>query len=487
MKKIKLFTLTAMAVSCLATTSCTKDFEELNTNPNAASKTTPSSLLAPALHDVVTRNNNRALRLTNELMQVHVTTLDTDEIHRYVIRPSESDYMWNNWYLQRTNFIDIYNNALLTQQKGYMGIGLILDVWVSSLITDMFGDVPYSDANKGREGKLQPKFDSQETIYKDLFAKLEEANALLAAAETAKETIAEDEKALDPLFYGDLAKWRKFGNSLYLRLLMRASGRPEVDAPAKIREIVESNAAFYPIMANNEESAILRYTTTMPLTSAFADMREYDFNGPHGLSEFFVDNLNAMGDPRLSKWATLYGSVYSGIPSGYVPGNVPERQSYYPKALMNEPLLGNILNYAEVQFILSEAALRGFITADPKTYYDRGVSSAITMWTLEVPAGHLAKPTVAFNEAGDFDAKLEQIMLQKYFTLFFTDFQQWYEYRRTGHPVLPKGPGLQNNGVMPSRFRYPVYVQSLNGANYSAAVAAMGGDDINTKVWWDVD
>jgi len=487
MRKIKLFTLTALAVSCLATTSCTKDFEELNTNPNAARYTTPASLLAPALHDVVTRNNNRALRLTNELMQVHVTTIDTDEIHRYVIRPSESDYMWNNWYLQRTNFLDIYNNALLTQQKGYMGIGLILDVWVSSLITDTFGDVPYSEANKGREGKLQPKFDRQEVIYKDLFAKLEEANALLAAAETAKESLPEDEKALDPLYKGDLAQWRKFGNSLYLRLLMRTSGRPEVNAAGKIKEIVETNATFYPIFTSNAESAILRFTTTKPLTSAFTNMRDYDFNGSHGLSDFFVNSLNDMGDPRLTKWATLFGSVYSGIPSGYAPGNIPERQSTYHLGLKNEPLLGNILNYAEVQFILSEAALRGYINSDPKIYYDRGVQAAITMWDLEVPAGHLSKEAVAWNAAAGFEDKLEKIMLQKYFTFFFTDFQQWFEYRRTGHPVLPKGPGLQNGGVMPSRLRYPVAVQSLNGTNYSAAVAAMGADDINTKVWWDVN
>ncbi|HEY4651651.1 MAG TPA: SusD/RagB family nutrient-binding outer membrane lipoprotein, partial [Pontibacter sp.] len=292
---------------------------------------------------------------------------------------------------------------------------------------------------------------------------------------------------LDPLYKGNLTQWRKFGNSLYLRLLMRASGRPEVNAAGKIREIVETNAAFYPIFTTNEESAILRYTTTKPLVSAFDNTRVYDFNGSHGLANFFVNNLNEMKDPRLARWATKYGSGYSGIPSGYAPGNIPERQSTYPEALMKEPLLGNILNYAEVQFILAEAALRGYITAEPKTYYNKGVEAAITMWGDAVPEGHLAKEAVALDAATGFEEKLDRIMLQKYYTFFFTDFQQWFEYRRTGHPVLPKGPGLQNGGVMPARFRYPVVVQSLNGANYAAAVAAMGADDINTKVWWDVD
>jgi hypothetical protein len=75
---------------------------------------------------------------------------------------------------------------------------------------------------------------------------------------------------------------------------------------------------------------------------------------------------------------------------------------------------------------------------------------------------------------------------QKYYALFFTDFQQWFEYRRTGHPVLPIGPGVRNNRQMPARINYPVYVQSLNQVNYQAAVADQGADDINTKVWWQL-
>src|SRR5687767_15065816 len=169
MKKIKIFSLVLLATASLYTVSCTKDFKEINTDPNRSAAATPEALLAPALYDVVTRNQTRALRLTNELMQVHVTVSNSDEIHRYVIRPSESDYMWNNWYLQLTNFRDMYERAKVLNHKSYMGIALICDVWVSSLITDMFGDVPYSESNKGREGLYQPKFDAQKDIYTDLF------------------------------------------------------------------------------------------------------------------------------------------------------------------------------------------------------------------------------------------------------------------------------------------------------------------------------
>jgi hypothetical protein len=103
-----------------------------------------------------------------------------------------------------------------------------------------------------------------------------------------------------------------------------------------------------------------------------------------------------------------------------------------------------------------------------------------------MPAGYFSGEDLKWSDEIPLDEKMEKIMLQKYYSLFFTDFQQWIEYRRTGHPLLPKGAGLQNGGNMPARFKYPVTVQSLNKAHYNAAVAAMGGpDDLNTKVWWN--
>ena len=128
--------------------------------------------------------------------------------------------------------------------------------------------------------------------------------------------------------------------------------------------------------------------------------------------------------------------------------------------------------------------MKGYYNGNPKTSYENGVTNAITFWGLTVPTGHLAKPGIAWVDTETTAQKLEKIITQKYFTLFFTDFQSWFEYRRTGYPVLPMGPGVQNGGEMPSRLKYPVLVQSLNQTNYQAAVQAMGGDDINIKVWW---
>lgn len=466
----------------LLSASCRKDFKEINKNPNASVIATPESLLAPALYNVVNNNLNRALRLNNVLMQDHVPLSNNNDIGRYMIRPSESDFMWNSWYLQLNNFRDMYAKANDVNDTTLMGVALICDVWLSSQITDMFGDVPYFNAVKGKDGIYEPAFDPQKDIYTDLFVKLELANTYLGL----NKALAAEKKTADPLYLGDPALWRKFGNSLYLRLLMRVSGKAEMNAGATVHRIVETEAAKYPLMTTNAESAVLRFTTTPPYISEFYNYRDYDFNGAVSLSEFFVNNLNQWKDPRLTAWATEASlGVYLGVPSGYAEGQVPEQMSSYLAALKNNPLMGNIMNYAELQFILAEAALKGMISTPVQDYYEKGVTNAITFWGKELPENYLATEGVAWMPAADMEQKMELIQLQKYYALFFTDFQQWSEYRRTGHPVLPLGSGVQNNGLMPARFKYPVYVQSVNSANYNEAVARMGGDDLNIKIWWN--
>lgn len=462
--------------------SCRKDFKEINRNPNASITARPESLLGPALYNMVNNNLNRALRLNNVLMQDHVPLSNNNDIGRYLIRPAESDFMWNNWYLQLNNFRDMYTKAVDINDTTLMGVALICDVWVSAQITDMFGDVPYFNAVKGKDGIYEPEFDLQKDIYTDLFLKLEAANGLLAL----NKALAADKKPADPLYQGDPALWRKFGNSLYLRLLMRVSGKSEMNVAATVHRIAETEAAKYPMMTANTESAVIRFTTTPPYISEFYNYRDYDFNGAVSCSEFFINNLNQWKDPRLAAWATEAAlGVYLGVPSGYAEGQVPEQNSTYLAALKNNPLMGNIMNYAELQFLLAEAALKGMISTPVQQLYENGVTNAITFWGKEVPENYLQKEGIAWMDAATTDQKMEQLQLQKYYALFFTDFQQWNEYRRTGHPVLPRGAGVQNNGLMPARFKYPVYVQSVNSAHYNEAVSRMGGDDLNIKVWWN--
>jgi len=146
--------------------------------------------------------------------------------------------------------------------------------------------------------------------------------------------------------------------------------------------------------------------------------------------------------------------------------------------------MGNIMNYGELQFIMAEMALRGYINQDPELYYKKGVEASMSLWNAALPAAYFNNPKVGFLDSDSTLERLKKVHLQKYFALMFTDFQQWFEYRRTQLLDLYRGPGLMNNGQMPVRLNYPLIVQSLNNKHYKEAVARLGGDGINNKMWW---
>lgn len=497
----------------VAFTSCTKDFTKINTDPNNIPDAQPKQLLAPALVNTLTYNMIRNRNFNNELMQVTVDQSDADgTVFRYDFRSTWADYLYNGLYSQLTNLKDIYklskDSGTVNYNRSYMGISLILQSWVYSILTDTYGDVPFSQSNTGKDSlNYEPAFDRQKDIYAGIFQNLEQANTLLSAGTAIA-------AASDPVYQGNVSRWRKFGNSLYLRLLLRVSGKAEVSAAvtAKIKEIAQTNTGNYPIISSNDESAILKWTNVAPYTSPYIAVREQDFRAP-AIAEFFIQNLTNWNDPRIdiptygngtfNRWGIApYQGAYLGVPSGYAQGAPPTKKSYFYSntsavSLQTDPLTGMMMNYAEVKFILAEAVVKGYITGTAQTYYNDGALNSITLWVPNWPnvinsqTGQpnniqtwLVAASMEWNDNATLDEKMERIHKQKYYALFLEDLQQWFEYRRTGHPVLPKGPGLKNGGVMPARMTYPVYVQSANPTNYKLAVAAQGADLISTQVWW---
>lgn len=491
----------------LLLSSCTKDFTEINTDPNNTPNALPQQLLAPALVSTLNYNMIRNRNFNNELMQVTVDQSDAEgRVFRYDFRANWADYLYNGMYSELTNFKDLYRIASedLTLNQSYMGISLVCQSWIYSILTDTYGDLPFSQSNQAKDSMIyEPAFDRQKDIYMGIFSNLEQANTLLSKNEGIV-------AASDPVYNGNISRWRKFGNSLYLRLLLRLSGKAEVadTCITKIKEILETRTSTYPIIANNDESAILRWTGVGPFVSPYISVREQDFRSP-GLASFFIDNLVNWNDPRID--IPVYGTnsinrwgiapsrgAYVGIPSGYAPGQNPEKRSYFYSntsavSLQTDPMTGMMMNYAEVKFIMAEAAVKGWISSAAGTHYTEGALASIRLWLPawpDVTTGitnideFLAAADIQWQEELTLEEKMERIHLQKYYALFLTDLQQWFEYRRTGHPTLPKGPGLRNNGVMPARMTYPVYVQSTNPTNYKAVVAAQGPDVISTEVWW---
>ncbi|TKC07306.1 SusD/RagB family nutrient-binding outer membrane lipoprotein [Pedobacter frigoris] len=536
-KNIAYILLAGLSLSVL---SCTKDFTDVNTDPIGEVSVAPERLLAPTLVNLMSTNMLRNRNFNNELMQVTVNVGDSEgRIFRYDVRRTQADNTWNNWYVSLTDIKDIYTTAGKPENlnKSYQGVSLIVQAWIYQLLTDTYGDVPYTEANRGKESLqpssdsqkyIQPAFDRQKDIYLDLFKKLEEANELLKAG-TA---IVPDS---DPVYKGDIAKWRKLGNSLYLRLLMRIAGKAEVSASvrAKIKEIIDTNPANYPVMQNNDASTTspngdngrILWNGSNSAASLYAspyivNVRPNDFR-LIGLCDFFLGKLVTWGHPCVTNMdAPSYTSRWSidgvdGIPSGYAPGEISDIEAHFnsdqdvdgtgtaPRKktynLQRDAYTGIIMTVAELSFIKAEAAAKGWISGNAGDFYHKGIADAINYWRPNLITStsqtnfvsYLTTNNLLWNPALPLDnltygsnSQMEMIHLQKYYALFLVDFQQWFEHRRTGHPILPKGNGLVNGGKMPARLFYPTITQSTNPANYKDAVAMQGADDINTLVWW---
>ncbi|GAA4441682.1 SusD/RagB family nutrient-binding outer membrane lipoprotein [Pontibacter saemangeumensis] len=459
--------------------SCTDDFEEVNLDPNRIERISPGTLLNPILYEMASFNTSRSNAFTFEIMQVALPFPSASGgEHRYDIGENAGSSTWNTYYRWLTNIKEMQAAAVEAQAPNYEAVALTLNAWVYSLLTDSFGDVPMEEAARGDEGILYPAFNTQQEIYTSILSDLERANILF---DPEQEMIYGN----DILYGNDVGKWRRFCNSLRLRLLLRVSKRPEMDSYSKMAGILD-NPTDNPAFTGNEEAAILEISGVAPLLSPWG--RAVDFRTGRAASAFFIDNLNALNDPRRERFfgqaALKDGKTqigYKGIPSGYA-GN-DSQFDFVPSnlniALVTAPMIAVIMTYAEVEFIKAELARQGTISGDAQVHYQNGVKAAIEQWGAEVPAGYFENPAAAYN------GTLERIMLQKYLALYFNDYQQWFEYRRTGLPALPKTESMVNNQRVPVRFRYPTAVQLSNSANYSKAVEHMGGDDINTKVWWE--
>lgn len=475
--KYSLLIGTSLLLFCNA---CTETFEEINTDPNRIESITPGTLLNPILYEVATFNTRRADTFTFDIMQVTVPFPSASGgVHRYDISDGAGNSTWDTYYRWLVNIKEMYEISVDSEDPNYQAIALTLNAWVYSMLTDAFGDVPMSEASSGEDQIFQPSFDTQADIYNKILSDLEIANSTFDPAIPMIH-------GTDILYNNDVEQWQKLCNSLHLRLLLRLSKRTELNSFAKMNTIL-SNPDQYPIFTNNEEAAILQITGVEPNLSPWG--RPIDFTLFRAVASFFIDNLNEFEDPRRGFFATeataddgITSIGYKGIPSGY---NGSEQFDFLPSNvnidLVTAPMISVMMSYAEVQFIKAELAQKGHLSGDAGEFYRSGVQAAMEQWGAEMPEDYFDNPATAY------DGTLERIMLQKYFALLFTDYQQWFEYRRTGLPNLPKTPHMWNNQIMPVRFKYPASSQINNGENYAQAVARMGADDINTKVWWEKD
>jgi hypothetical protein len=401
------------------------------------------------------------------------------------------------------------------QYKNLHQIARIMKALVFERITDVYGDVPYFQAGQGYHGSVYfPVYDKQKDIYADLLKEVSQAVDSL------------DENADHPVgdvFYyqsksGDqIAEWKKFGNTLLLRMAMRLT---KVD-PATAQQYVTKVQGL--TMASNDDNAIVPHGTNDPLTIN----RIYRGIGEDGaiqlsgqISKTFIDSLQVNNDPRLPILSYIYPPDFQpggdpsggsaapadqvGLPNGYDEGNTSHGIINFPGYLGNtnlysrpSPIIFNgtaptlILTYAESELLLADAAKRWGI-GDAATHYNNGVLAAITQLSVYGSAGVISdNDAQSYLTAHPYDdaVGLEMINTQFWIATFFNEYEAWSNYRRTGYPVLVpvNYPGSQSPNAIPRRMQYSTIDKQINSANYNAAVAGLsGGDKITSRVWWDV-
>lgn len=475
---MKLTKSLTLLIAILSIVGCTSDFEEINKDPNNLDAITPGSVLNPVIYQLAKRNAIQYRSVTAPLMQAFIRT--DDFIYSpflYDLDPNIGASTWNDYYRWLNNIQEMEIAAEKLQSNNYKAIALTLKAYAFSVLTDAFGDIPMQDALKAESGVWYPEYTEQKDIYPMLIEYLETANNLYDSEE--KMIYVED-----ILFQNDISKWRKFTNSLQLRLLLRISNRTEIDAYNRLATIL-NDPTTYPIFNSIEEHAVLEISGIPPLMSPWD--RPQDFDSFRYVTDFFVDNLKKHEDPRLSHFASLARGhnnenySYIGVPIDFINTPLPDSiasPSGINRHLAEAPMIIPILSYAELCFIQAELALKGYLSSNAEEHYNNGVAAAIEMWGLEVPEDFLNQPTLKF------DNKLEQIMIQKYYALFFTDYQSWYEHRRTGLPNLETTSSMLNNGEMPARLYYPINEIDRNYTNAQEAIDRIGGNKIHIKVWW---
>lgn len=486
MKKIFYLFIAAIAFTAV---SCDKDFEEINISPNSSPVTDPNLLLATTI--INTQNVIYNAQIGGDMglcWAQHWSKVQYNDEERYIPRRGNMNALWSSMYASViAEASSAYELAGDQGNTNLQGAALVMKANALQILTDVYGPVPFSEM--GVEGNIKPVHDSQEAVYDGILAMLDEANTLLTGGS------GEITATADLLYGGDVAKWKKFGNSLKLKALMRIVKKKPAVA-SQIQALVTAGN----LMASNADSAQLMYMASQPdanpiyETIVNGNRAEYKVSSvlisgnynPTSNPQGFV-GLVASNDPRLAIYAKKNNAnAYVGnVPGVENPGNYNGFSSPGTKYL-DATLPGVLLSYAQVQLYLAEAANEGYITGGVTTAeanYFKGIKANLEFNGVSTAAAntYVAQVNLGFATQAGGRAK---IGTQMWLALYGQGIEAWTEWRRTGVPAL--APVANADGtVIPRRFYFSTDSQNYNQVNYTAAAATLdNGDTMVSKVWW---
>jgi len=527
--KISNIYILTLFISMVLCTSCTKDFEEINTNPVAYGPSnfdpnfafTNAELTYTGSIDFAYDTWRGNLIYAATMMQGLSTVVSYWAGDKYMLNEGYTAAYWGNsavgaYTEQVKPIVDVVE--FTKSNAKYNNLHQAARIWralIFARLTDLYGDVPYSEAGLGYyTSNYTPKYDSQQAIYTDLLKEVEEATNALDASGNAITG--------DVIYNGNIDQWKKFGSTLMLRLAMRLVKADETTARSYAQK------ALGKTMAGNADNAFLKHDVSGARVTQNRNSQVLLGDGGQEnyyvkWSDTFINLLKNASDPRLGKVAVtkLYMSeggkdqsstflsnpaVQKGMPNGKDLSGIagrdirqeagftsfPDYSSPHPGMLKRDGITF-ILTYAESELLLAEANQRWGIGDAASGHYRNGVVAAITCLGSYDPDLVISE-TVANQFVSDHPyvagSGLQMINTQYWLhcNTLLDFYETWSNWRRSGFPLLTAVvyPGNATGGTIPRRFPYPVEEAAKNGQNYNAASAAVpGGDKLSGRVWWD--
>lgn len=501
---IKLFFTLFLAVGIVS--SCDDGFGELNLDPDAITSVTPGQLFSKALISSSRVDMEPRTNYFHAFMQYGFNGFWSGT--NYAISDGIISRYFNSMYTSPVKNITFLINEFNDDVPAGNTIAAarIWKVFLFQKLTDVYGDIPYFESGNSLETRnFTPAYDSQQAIYNDLIKELREAKAAFDP---------DDENGIrgDQFYGGDIVRWEKLANSLLLRIGMRLLKVDQGLAQELINEAVSAGGSG--VMSDNEDMPVMRHTENEP------NPFEFNLNDQHFLlHKTLVDHMKVKGDPRLN----IYGAIHNE-PRGVVTStdtteyegwsfdeNDPEENVRVTFSIYrNEETPFFHFSYAQVEFLLAEAAVRGLIAGDPAAHYEAGIRAHMESLS-DLPTG----PAVTGQEIDDYitanplddpndpsddsnEAKIEKIATEFWVSAFLFDADEaWNNWKRTGFPDLIPNPntldqavGSDSPGRIPRKLPYPQAEFVNNGVNVREVLPNFGNaNDFNeaSRVWWDVE
>lgn len=514
----KIFLILSILSLTFITNSCESDITSLNEDPKHPTVVPSGLLVASAEQELISQlltpnvNNNISRFFTQQWAQ---TTYIDESNYDMVTRPiprnhynrmmaSSSAIAYSPGVLSALRDAKqfLQNEGLDAVKKGNNeAIIELLNVYTWANLVDTYGDIPYFGALKavaGADNASEIPYDDAKTIYLDLVKRIDAANAMININQSGY---------TDDIFYnGNMAKWKKMANSLKFRLAVTLS-----DVEPTLAKTYAEAAYNAGLFDSKEDNFGL---TSFP-SGLFANpvYQEAIQSGRNDFipSDVLIDYMNSTSDPRRERWFIKEGRTFNSVTGQYVPGTGTYKGGVYgsnnsftgyshmtsPKIDVNgvpevgddgsymiiaENAQGFLLDYTEITFLRAEAAARGFnVGGTPATLYAAAITASMTEYGIS------STTATAFIAANPFNAAnwKQSIGFQAWVAMFNKGFQAWNFARRLDYPVFVNPDDSAVDGV-PVRMKYSDQEYLLNKDNVTAAAQKIGGDNVTTKIFWDV-